>query len=120
MSIEIPRKEFTLPAIAAVAKELLEEEIFESQARAKLRYPELFKPSEAQEAERAASEAKVVRIEADAAHEMESASDDEGGDTCPDIEQVQRPAVPDRVSKSKTETPDNVQISAAEAWQVSP
>ena len=85
-SIKILTKEFTLPAVAAVAKELLEEQIFESLPRAKLRYPELFQPSETQEAERAASEAEVIRIEAEAAQDIVLTSDDEGGDECPDFE----------------------------------
>lgn len=86
-SIKILTKEFTLPAIAAIAKELLEEQIFESLPRAKLRYPELFQPSETQEAERAASEAEVIRIEAEAAQDVVLTSDDEGGDECLEFEQ---------------------------------
>ena len=48
-SIKMLTEEFTLPAVAAIAKELLEEQIFESLPRARLRYPELFQPSETQE-----------------------------------------------------------------------
>jgi len=91
-SIKTLTKEFTLPAIAAVAKELLERKVFESIHRARLRYPELFQPSEIQEAERAASEAEVVRIEAEAAQDIVLTSDDEGGDECPASEQGEQPA----------------------------
>ncbi|KAL8634052.1 hypothetical protein Q9189_000298 [Teloschistes chrysophthalmus] len=76
-SIKILTEEFTLPAIAAVAKELLEDRVFESSARAKLRYPELFQPSASQEAERAASEAEILRIEAEAAQDINPTSEDE-------------------------------------------
>ena len=118
-SIKILTKESTLPAIAAAAKELLDEEIFESPPRAKLLYPELFQPSETQEAERAASEAEVVRIEAEAAHDIVVTSDEEGEDECLEIEQVQRQVGPEGTSKDKGKAPDNVQTSAAEPWQVS-
>lgn len=106
-SIRILTKEYTLPAIAAIAKELLEERIFESLPRAKLRYPELFRPSETQEAERAASEAEVIRIEAEAAQDVVLTSDDEGGDKCVELE---------RTLNDKAEAPDNVDN---ELWQVS-
>ena len=119
VSITIPPKYFTLPAIATVVKELLDEEIFESPPRAKLIYPELFQPSEAQEAERAASEAEVVRIEAHAVHDIVVRSDVNGGEECPENELLQRQVVPEMVSKAKAEAPDNVRISAAEGWQVS-
>ena len=49
-SIKLLTAELTLPAIAAIAKELLEEKIFESLPSAKLRYPELFQLTETQEA----------------------------------------------------------------------
>ena len=117
-SIKILTKEFTLLAIAAVAKELLEEQIFESLPRARLRYPELFQPSETREAERAASEAEVLRIEAEAAQDIMLTSNDEGGDECLDFEQGEGRAEPEGTLKDKVEAPDNVQISADELWQV--
>ena len=113
-SIKILTKESTLPAIAAVAKELLEEEIFESPPRAKLLYPELFQPSETQEAERAASEAEVVRIEAEAAHDAVVTSDDEGEDECLETEQVQRQVGPEGTSKDRGKAPDKVQVRPGE------
>lgn len=88
-AIKILTNEFTLPAIAAVAKDLLEKRIFESLPRAKLRFPELFQPSETQEAERAASEAEVVRIEAEAAHDVVLTSDDDQGDDDLDEQQAE-------------------------------
>ena len=116
-SIKILTKEFTLSAIAAVAKELLDEQIFESLPRAKLLYPELFQPSETQEAERAASEAEVVRIEAEAAHDVVLTSDDEG-DECLEFEQVQRQTEPEGPVKDNVGVPDKDKTSGAEPWQV--
>ncbi|KAL8795421.1 MAG: hypothetical protein Q9182_007539 [Xanthomendoza sp. 2 TL-2023] len=116
-SIKILTKEFTLPAIAAIAKELLEERIFESLPRAKLRYPELFQPIETQEAERAASEAEVVRIEAEAAQDIVLTSDDEDGGECLDFKPGGKRAEPAGTLEDKVEAPDNVQISV-ELWQV--
>lgn len=117
-SIKMLTKEFTLPAVAAIAKELLEEQIFESLPRARLRYPELFQPSETQEAERAASEAEVIRIEAEAAQDIVLTSDDEGGDECPDFEQGEQQAEPEGTLEDKAEAGDNVQINAVRLWQV--
>ena len=116
-SIKILTKEFTLPAIAAIAKELLDEQIFESLPRAKLRYPELFQPSETQEAERAASEAEVIRIEAEAAQSVVLTSDHEGGDECRDFEQGEQRTEPEKTLDGKAEVPDNVQTSVVELWQ---
>ncbi|KAL8780665.1 MAG: hypothetical protein Q9194_000768 [Teloschistes cf. exilis] len=93
-SIKILTKEFTLAAIAAVVKELLEGRVFESSARAKLRYSELFQPSGSREAGRAASEAEIPRIEAEAAQDINPTSEDEEG---PDIE---KDAEHEAVSKS--------------------
>ena len=118
-SIKILTKEFPLPAIAATAKELLEEQIFESLPRAKLRFPELFQTSETQEAERAASEAEVVRIEAEAARDIVLTSDDDGGDECLDYEEGEQRAEPGEILEDENEAPDNIQISADEPWQVS-
>lgn len=110
-STKILTKEFTLPAVAAVAKELLEERIFESLPRAKLRFPELFQRSETQEAERAASEAEVIRIEAEAAHDIVLTSDDEGEVECPDFEQGEQQAEPEGTSEDKADAEHNVQIN---------
>ncbi|KAL8915058.1 MAG: hypothetical protein Q9171_000498 [Xanthocarpia ochracea] len=86
-SIKILTDEFTLEAIAVIAKQLLDDRIFESLPRAKLRYPELFQsPSESQEAERAASEAEVIRIEAEAAQDTLLTSDDDQDDEGLDLE----------------------------------
>lgn len=107
-----------MPAVAAVAKELLEEQIFESLPRAKLRYPELFQPSETREAERAASEAEVIKIEAEAAQDIVLTSDDEGGDEYLDFEQGKQRVDPEETLEDKAEAIKNVQISAVKLWQV--
>ena len=118
-SIKILTEEYTVSAIAIIAKQLLDEKIFESLPRAKLRYPELFQQSETQEAERAASEAEVIRIEAETAQDIVLTSDDEGRDECLDFEKGQLEAEPKEVLKVKEEAPpDEVQISAVEPWQV--
>ena len=117
-SIKILTTEFTWPAVAAAAKELLEEQIFESLPRAKLRYPELFQPSETQEAERAASEAEIIRLEAEAGQEILLTSDDEGGDELLDLEQGEQGAEPEGISEDKAEAGENFQISAVKLWQV--
>ena len=109
-SIKILTNEFPLSTIATVAKELLEEKIFESLPRAKLRYPELFQPSETQEAERAASEAEVVRIEAEAAHDIVLTSEDEGDDEGADIKQDVVSAGPSKASDKKGKGIDDAQI----------
>ena len=115
-SIKILTQEFALPAVAATAKELLEERIFESLPRARLRYPELFQLSETQEAERAASEAEVIRIEAEAAHDIVLTSDDEGVDECQDFELGKQQAETEKTLKGKAKTGDNVQTNAVRLW----
>ena len=52
--------------VCNVAKTLLEQQIFESTLKAKIRFPEVFEVSSAQSAERSASEAEAARTEADA------------------------------------------------------
>lgn len=52
--------------VCQVAKVLLEEEIFASTLKAKIRFPEVFEISPAQSAERSASEEEAARSEADA------------------------------------------------------
>ena len=117
-SIKILTKEFSLPAIAAVAKELLDEQVFESLPRARLRYPELFHQSETQEAERAASEAEIIRVEAEAAQNIVLTSDDEDGDDDPDFDQDQRQVGPEESLKDAAKAEDNVQTDAVGQWQV--
>ena len=110
-SIEILTREFTIPDIAATAKDLLEDQIFESLPRARLRYPELFQPSETQEAERAASEAEVVRIEAEAAHDTVLISDEEDGYDDPGLKASKWRAEPKGPSES-----ENAQASDPDPW----
>ena len=52
--------------VCNAAKTLLEQQIFESTLKAKIRFPEVFEVSPAQSAERAASEQEAARTEADA------------------------------------------------------
>ena len=118
-SIKMLTKKFTLPAIAAVAQELLEELLFESLPRAKLRFPELFQTSEMKEAERAASEAEVVRIEAEAAQDIALVSDGDEGDECPAHEQGQPRVEPEEILEVENKAPSNAQINVVELWQVS-
>jgi hypothetical protein len=117
-SIKILTKEFTLPAIAAVAKELLEKRIFESLPLAKLRFPELFQLSLTQEAERAASEAEVIRVEAEAAQGIVLTSDDEEEIECLNIQQGKPRPEPVGILENEAEAGHNAQIDAVELWQV--
>ncbi len=80
-SIEALTDEFTLEAIAVVAKELLEARLFGSLPRAKLRVPELLlPPSGSQEPVRTASEAEIIETHAEAAQDTVLITDNEGGD----------------------------------------
>jgi hypothetical protein len=58
--------EHNIDNVCNVAKAHLEQQIFESTLKAKIRFPEVFKVSPAQSAERSASEAEAARTEADA------------------------------------------------------
>ncbi|MCJ1263057.1 hypothetical protein MMC22_002927 [Lobaria immixta] len=82
-SINFLTQEFSLDVITSVAKELLQEGIFESTSRAKLRFPELFETTPAQNLERAASEAEVARSEAAAIEKAIELSDQEIATTKP-------------------------------------
>jgi hypothetical protein len=59
-------REHCIDNVCNVAKTLLEQQIFESTLKAKIRFPEVFEVSPAQSAERSASEAEAARTEADA------------------------------------------------------
>jgi hypothetical protein len=76
-SIKVLIDEFTLETIASVAKQLLEQKIFESPTRARKHFPELFQTSERQVAARVALEAEVARTEAEAVKETMVTSDEE-------------------------------------------
>jgi hypothetical protein len=52
--------------VCGVTKTLLEQQIFESTLKAKIRFPQVFEISPAQTAERSASEAEAARLEANA------------------------------------------------------
>lgn len=110
-SLKILTNEFTLDAIAAVARWLLDERIFESQARARIHFPELFQPSETQEAEREAAEAEVARIEAETAQETVVTSDEDWGSEIAGITsgQDQQPATdahPETVEQGSQNAPN--------------
>lgn len=116
--IKILTNEFTLSAIAAVAKELLEEQVFESLSRTKLRFSELFQTSLTQEAEKTASEAEVIRIEAETAQGIVLISDDEKKNECPDIKQGKLRLKSVGILENEVEAGHNVQIDTNESWQV--
>ena len=59
-------KEHNIDNVCNAAKALLEEQIFESTLKAKIRFPEVFEVSPAQSAERSTSEAEAARNEANA------------------------------------------------------
>jgi hypothetical protein len=59
-------REHSIDNVCNVAKALLEQQIFESTLKAKIRFPEVFEVSPAQSAERSASEAEAAKSEADA------------------------------------------------------
>lgn len=77
-SIVFLTQEFSLEAICSIAKGLLQEGIFESTSRARLRFPEVFETTAAQRSERVASEAEVARSEAEAIEKAIELSDKEG------------------------------------------
>ncbi|KAL8852483.1 MAG: hypothetical protein Q9221_002607 [Calogaya cf. arnoldii] len=117
-SIKTLTNEFTIPAITAVAKELLDSQIFESIPRAKVRYPELFQsPSVSQEAKREALEAEDVRTEAEAAHDAVQTSDNEGEENLVEGSQVDEP---EAALEAKAIVGNYVPIGAAESGQATP
>ncbi|KAI9780313.1 MAG: hypothetical protein M1816_003106 [Peltula sp. TS41687] len=76
-SISTLTHEFSIDVICIIAKELLEDGVFGSETKARLRFPELFKTSEAQLAERQASEVLAARSEAEAIEELIAASEND-------------------------------------------
>lgn len=76
-SISTLTHEFSIDAICIIAKELLEDGVFGSETKARLRFPELFKTSEAQLAERQASEALAAQSEAEAIEELIASSEND-------------------------------------------
>jgi hypothetical protein len=59
-------REHNIDNVYNVAKTLLEQQIFKSTLKAKIRFPEVFEVSPTQSAERSASKAEAARTEADA------------------------------------------------------
>jgi hypothetical protein len=68
-------QEHDIDSVCQVAKGLLEEQIFESTLKAKMRFPELFDVSPTQSADREASEAEAARDEASAVREITANTD---------------------------------------------
>ena len=100
-----------MPAITAVAKGLLEEQVFSSSSKAKLRYPDLFPPPKTQKAERATSEAIIPKLEAEAAKDLRLISDDEQSiDSKSDDEHAKLKGIPE----DRAETPEKLQPSIVE------
>lgn len=99
-SIRLLENQFSMQAIAAVVKDLLEKQIFESIPRAKLRFPELFKTSKTQEAKRAALQASIVAMEAKTADARATRSDDEEAHDHPDLKEGQAEKMSDIAVKS--------------------
>lgn len=84
-SIVILTQEFSVDAICSVAKELLQDGIFESTSKARLRFPEVFETTAAQKSARVASEAEVARSEAEAIEKAIELSDKEGAIFTPTV-----------------------------------
>ncbi|CAL5872193.1 uncharacterized protein PFLUO_LOCUS6451 [Penicillium psychrofluorescens] len=63
-------REYNVDRTSNVAKKLLENQVFDSTLKAKIRFPELFDVSPTQSAEREASEAEAARDEANAVKEI--------------------------------------------------
>ncbi|PKX88600.1 uncharacterized protein P174DRAFT_72341 [Aspergillus novofumigatus IBT 16806] len=71
-------REHSTERTCKVAKRLLEDQVFYSTLRAKIRFPELFDVSPAQSAEREASEAEAARDEAKAVREISERKTSQG------------------------------------------
>lgn len=98
-SIPVLSRDFSLEVIYPVAKQLLEEGIFESTAKARLRFPELFETTPAQKSKRAAFEAEVARSETKAIEKAVELSDKEGSSVKPTAAAEEK--LPSKTQKSK-------------------
>lgn len=63
-------QEHNIDNVCNVAKVLLEQQVFESTLKAKIRFPDVFEVSPVQSAEREASEAEAAKTEADAIRDV--------------------------------------------------
>ena len=72
-------QEHTITGLCDVAKCLLEDEIFESTLKAKIRFPEVFDVSPTQTAERAISESEAAKNEDAAIQDVMKGREDEPG-----------------------------------------
>lgn len=85
-------QEFTAEKVVNIIKNLLEKEIFQSDVKAKIEFPELFRSSPTRDAQRAASENDAARSAAEALEEVASRegakeSDDEKGNDIVNLNQ---------------------------------
>jgi hypothetical protein len=94
-SIGVLAMQYQIDSIAAVAKVLLENRVFESTSIAQQHFPELFEISIDRASEKAASEAEAARSEVKAVEAEVVASDDEGNEESEndtgEINSIQRP-----------------------------
>lgn len=83
-------QDFTLDKVVDILKALLEEQIFQSDVKAKIEFPELFHSSPARDVQRAASEDDAARSAADALEEVASQEEgdesNDGTDNCSPVE----------------------------------
>ncbi|KAE9381226.1 hypothetical protein N431DRAFT_551376 [Stipitochalara longipes BDJ] len=80
-------EEHNIDNVCLTAKALLQDEVFASTLRAKIRFPEVFEVSPAQTAERVASEAEAARIDADAIRD--AAEGDQGRSASPEVNELE-------------------------------
>lgn len=71
-------KDFGLEKVVDIVKTLLDNCIFESEAKAKIAFPELFQSSPARDVQRNESENDAARSAAEALEEVESGSEGQG------------------------------------------
>lgn len=91
-------KEFGNDKVIGILKELLAGRIFQSELRAKVEFPELFRSSPARDVQRTTSENDAARSEAEALEEiasLEGKEDDPAGDP---VETTQGDAVEDAIA----------------------
>lgn len=81
-------QEYKITSVGNSAKTLLENDIFSSTLKAKIRFPELFDVSPAQSAGRAASEAEAARIDFEAIREVVVGQQDESISSAVDTERL--------------------------------
>lgn len=81
----------------------------------KLRFSKLFQSSLTQEAEKATSEAKIIRIEIETAQNIMLTFDDEKENECLNIKQSKLRLKSVKILKNKVKAEHNVQINVVES-----